>query len=280
MKRILPIFFLILGLFSCNKEDDLGESGLLPSNVEQNELDKYIYENFTKDYNIKIQYKWSPNEVEMGKELLPIQLDRVKPFCELLKTLWLEPYLIHGGKEFVQTVFPKQIVLVGSLNVDASGSGDTKGVTEGGKKVTLFALNVYDFKDKEQMRNLFLTIHHEFGHVMHQTKNYNESFKTITPDRVANWYLYKEEDAHKKGFVSAYSMESPDEDFCETLGHRITNSDETWKSKIQYLDDKGELIKIEQITKKVNNISDYMREKWSIELEKIRTEFQTRHQKL
>ncbi len=60
-------------------------------------------------------------------------------------------------------------------------------------------------------------MHHEFAHILHQTKNYDQSFKRISESFYigGDWIYASDEDAQKKGFITAYAQNEANEDFVE-----------------------------------------------------------------
>ena len=270
------IFTLLVSVFiACEKEEDLGKSELFVTLSEENEVDKYIKETFTKPYNMVIDYKWPGNEVDFSKELVPVTYEKVKPFCEMINNVWVKPYINLAGDVFVKKYFPKQLVLVGGNNYNSDGSV-TEAQAEGGKKITVFAVNKFEKildADTEELKkakiSLLLsqcrTLHHEFCHILHQTKEFDPAFKEISQSRyTSKWYDFKDAQANTWGFVSAYAMESPYEDFVETLAHMITRSKIDWDV---FVDSCGEGKEI--LRKKERYVVDYFEQKWGIDVYKL-----------
>jgi len=271
-KYIVILLFISVSFISCNKEEDLGESGLLPINVEKSALDEYLEDTFSDPYNMIIDYKWAGNEVNINKTLLPVQLEKVAPFCDLLHKLWIEPYELHVSGEFVKKYIPKQVVLVGSHNLNSDGT-NTYGIAEAGRKITLFSINHVDIKSKKVVLAEFSTLHHEFAHILHQTKNYDPSYKIITPDGyTSTWYDSSNKDARAKGFVTAYAMENPDEDFVEMIAHLIILTPSEWTDMLSEAGTDGAIL----IQLKEQKVAQYLSQKWNINIYELRDLVQQR----
>ncbi|TKG96531.1 hypothetical protein EYV94_04580 [Puteibacter caeruleilacunae] len=265
MKQIIIFLTLAVSLLGCSDDENLGESGLLPPNVEKNEIDDYIKATFTDPYNMVIDYKWPSNEVDNSKIILPIKYELVKPFCELLKNLWINPYVKHINDEFVKKYIPKQVILVGTPNYNADGTV-TEGIAEGGRKITIFSINSLNFKDKNMVRKQFGTMHHEFAHILHQTINYDETYQQITPrNYTLSWYDFNHQQAWERGYVTPYSMESPDEDFVEMYAHMLILTDEEWNDMLSY-----PKTDVEAIKRKEAIVADYMLENWNIDVYELK----------
>ena len=54
--------------------------GLGGNDEQKNELDKWLYENYTQAYNIEVKYKWNSYELNTTAQLVPIMERFVKTF--------------------------------------------------------------------------------------------------------------------------------------------------------------------------------------------------------
>lgn len=246
MKRI---YFLILiaaaltSLYSCEKEDKLrDESVVTIQKVYQNDLDKWIYENLTKPYNVEIKYKWDANEITNKFRVTPPSMEKTKEFLEAYLNLWIKPYeeesKAGGNPDFLYKYMPKLIVLVGTPAYNEDGTA-TMGLAEGGRKVTIFDIDKFgeanilpsDTPEKiiQKKRNALYTafhvLHHEFAHIMHQTKFYPDEFKEISKaDYTARWMDLNDAEAQTKGCITPYSLSNENEDFVEIVAGMIDRS--------------------------------------------------------
>lgn len=123
-----------------------------------------------------------------------------------------------AGANFIRSYSPKKYVLVGSPKYNPNTGTITLGEAEGGRKIVLYRLNWFDLKDRDLIQQIMKTVHHEFGHTLHQTILYPEEFKNITPGGyTTSWNNMSEEEALKLGYVSSYACAGPDEDFVEMI---------------------------------------------------------------
>ena len=273
------ICFLMLGVIlfgSCSRDEDLGESLIDTSTPELNETDQWVRDNFTIPYNIEVKYRFDDAEVDNGKVLTPPDLDMVKPFLEAMKTVWIDPYALYGGEDFVKMMVPKLLVLVGSHNYNKNGS-IILGQAENGRKVTIFDINYFDPADKTIMNRIFSTMQHEFGHILHQHVMYPLEYEKITPGYTTAWMNYHDSDALKMGFITAYSMNNPNDDFVEMIAKMLTKSREEWDKYVEsaYVSswdpDYELLLKqkeegIAKIRQKEEMVVNYFLQVWNIDL--------------
>ncbi|MCY1635993.1 zinc-binding metallopeptidase [Marinifilum sp. D737] len=273
------ICFLMLGVFlfgSCSNDEDLGESLIDTSTPELNETDQWIRENFTIPYNIEVKYRFDDAEVDNGKVLTPAKLEKVRPFLEAMKTVWIDPYAEYGGEDFVKMMVPKLLVLVGSHNYNKNGS-IILGQAENGRKVTIFDINYFDPANKTIMDRIFSTMQHEFGHILHQNVMYPLEYEKITPGYTTAWMNYGKSDALVMGFITAYSMNNPNDDFVEMIAKMLTKSREEWNKYVEsaYVSswdpDYELLLKqkeegIAKIRQKEEMVVNYFLQVWNIDL--------------
>lgn len=204
---------------ACSEDDlNLGQDiyGLGGTDEQQNELDYWLYENYTQPYNIEVKYKWNSHELNTTAQLVPIMERFVKPSMDMIQRVWFEPYKQMAGEKFLKEMTPKKIILVGSPEYNPDGS-KVLGQAEGARKITLFDGNSYNPGDADWIRSIMHTIEHEFAHILHQTKMYDPAFKTISAGdyNPTGWTSETEVSALLAGFYSAYAMSGVDEDFVE-----------------------------------------------------------------
>ena len=145
------------------------------------------------------------------------------------------------------------------------------GTAEGGMKVILYNVNNIDnyLNDPEQLNaSYFHVMHHEFTHVLHQTKPYDPDFEKITESDYigSQWAETADTTANKKGFVTAYAMDQPDEDFAETISCYITNDQTWWDHLLKGAGEKGASL----ITQKFEIAKTYLRDSWNIDINQLR----------
>ncbi len=275
MKKIVIYIFTALLFISCEKNEDLGASLIDTSTPELSDLDVWIRENFTTPYNIEIKYNWDDSEVDNGKVLSPPRLEKVKPFLEAVLKIWINPYKEVAGEDFVKRFVPKQIVLIGSQNINAEGT-TVLGEAEGGRKISIYNINGFSTKTKDDIRKQFHTMHHEFAHIMHQTIMYPAEFKEITSGGYSGtWFNTSADQALKSGFITPYASSSPSEDFVEIIATILTNSlDEYIDILAKTPDDDGDNSTLPKgyqlILKKQHYVVNYFSQIWKINIFELR----------
>lgn len=236
--QLLKYYFgliLIAFFFSCSEEDFIPNQNILGlggDETAQTEVDDWIYENLIQPYNIDVKYKWDQSELDLNKTMVPIKEDLVVPVMRMIKKVWIEPYETLVGSSFVRQLAPKRYVLVGSPRYNTNGT-ITVGEAEGGKKITIFRLNWFSETDKELIQEIMKTVHHEFGHTMHQTIMYPTDFKMLTPaGYTSSWNNTDDEEAIKLAFISKYARSGPDEDFVEMIARIAVYGPEWYEVRV------------------------------------------------
>jgi substrate import-associated zinc metallohydrolase lipoprotein len=227
--KFLLIFLLgSVAFFSCRKEDPLvvdDISGLGGDTWAQTALDKWLYDTLVVPYNIATKYKWDQSELDLNKNIVPPKEEKVIPVMRSVKRVWMEPYILQAGELFFKRYSPKLFVLAGSANWNMDGS-ITLGTAEGGRKIVLYLLN--DFKNKTMpgyvladsavLKQMFHVIHHEFTHILDQTIRRPVEFDNVTNGfYTADWINTDDYSARQDGYVTAYALSSPTEDFAEMV---------------------------------------------------------------
>lgn len=214
---------LALTTYSCREKEEIANDinipGLGGTDEVKNELDKWLFDTYTKTYNIEVVYRWDASQMQgsITSQLVPIKAELVQPMMDIISKVWFEPYLKAAGATFLKEMAPKKIVLVGSPEYQ---SGAIKlGQAEGGRKILLLNANNFDPSNDAGLRQYLHTIEHEFAHILHQTKLFDKSFETISGRYYdpAGWKAVTNNDAYKLGFLRNYAMSGKDEDFAEML---------------------------------------------------------------
>lgn len=70
----------------------------------------------------------------------------------------------------------------------------------------------------------FRTMHHEFGHILHQTKSYPTEFNLLSTGRYdeSSWQSKQPGYVASLGFVTPYASSQAREDFAETIANYLT----------------------------------------------------------
>ncbi|GGC01608.1 zinc-binding metallopeptidase [Dyadobacter sediminis] len=234
--KIPGLFFaalLMSFVLSGCKEEEIGEvddiSGLGGVEWAQGPLDKWILDSLVMPYNISAKYKWDQFEFgNITKNLVPPDEAQVVPLLSAIKRGWAAPYVEEAGKVFFNKYSPKFFILSGSNEFNTNGTV-TLGTAEGGRKVILYGVNLFKVKGMPEYNAVrdssfvkqwfFQTIHHEFGHILHQTVLYPVEYKSISAGvyQGGNWINWDDAYARRNGFITAYSSSSFDEDFVEMI---------------------------------------------------------------
>lgn len=227
--KISLLFCLLTILGSCGKDDDLGNVDNIPGlggdTWAPGPIDIWIRDSLTVPYNIAAKYKWDQGELDFNRTLVPPKEEKIIPVLSAIRKVWINNYVAVAGELFMKRYSPKFFVLVGSASYNPDGT-ITLGTAEGGRKILLYVLNDFRIKgmsdylpqDSLNVKEMFHTIEHEFGHILHQTVLYAPDFKRISVGMyTANWNNISDAEARADGFVTAYAMSAPDEDFVEMI---------------------------------------------------------------
>ncbi|UII23174.1 zinc-binding metallopeptidase [Fulvivirga ligni] len=276
-KYIIYAVAIILSATSCDDpyNDSLnGDAEYVNNdpNQEPTELDNWLATNFTSPFNIEVKYRWDASELNINKTLVPPEASKVQGVMEVVRKVWIDPYISLAGDAFIKTYSPKQFMLVGSPEYNFDGTIKL-GTAEGGRKVVLYVVNSFEQTDQYSVKQLIHTIEHEFGHILHQTNSYPSEFKEITPgDYTANWNLVSLQEARARGFITSYSMLSPDEDFVEMISMMLVEGKEAYEAILECeTGAAGRAI----LRKKEELVVKYFAETYGIDFYQLQTEVQS-----
>ncbi len=280
MKRIA--YNIAAGLLCCTlataltgcQDDELSSQSVMTDDGLQyhDPFDDWLYMNYTVPYNIRLKYHMEDIESEYEYTLAPADYDKAVKVAHIFKYTWLEAYDEICGVDFTRRYVPKVMHLVGSAAYARNGT-IMMGQAEGGMKITLYAVN------QLQLNHTFLdlyfhTIHHEFAHILHQTKDYPPDFEKISEGRYVSgdWYLETDQHALQTGFVSAYAMSEPREDIAELTAEYITHDADYWQKLMSNAGQQGAAI----IGMKLDILRAYMLSAWNIDIDELRDIIQRR----
>ena len=289
MKKIASYLCIILLAIGCKKSENLGSvddiPGLGGDTWVKGPIDNWVYDNLTKPFNISVKYKWDQFELELNKDLVPPDETKIVPVMEAVKKVWIDTYIAEAGDVFIKNYCPKFFVLCGSASWNTDGT-ITLGTAEGGRKIVLYVLNDFRTKamadytpsDSETVKQLFHTIEHEFGHILHQNVLYPEDFKRITPGfYTANWNNVSDNAARRDGFVTAYAMSAPDEDFVEMIAMMLIEGRAGFDKIVNAIPSGTSINGITQadaiakLRKKEAMVVAYYKDVWSIDFYSLQT---------
>ncbi len=266
---------LMAGFTSCDNDNDLDSKSIFAQDsltVKKNKFDAWISQNYVSDYNVNLLYRYEDIETNHDYTLAPADMEKAEKLAKIVKYCWLEAYDAVAGINFTRTYVPKTLQMIGSGAYESNGTV-VLGTAEGGMKVTLYFVNELAMDADFLNEYYFKTMHHEFAHILHQTKNYDPAYDRITESDYVqgDWYQIGEEEALSKGFITPYAMSEPREDIAEMTAMYIVTAPSEWEARLEAA---GEgRAKIEQ---KLGIVKKYMQDSWNINLDDLRDEVQSR----
>ena len=261
--------------FSCFEET--GEDIIVVRQKAKTPFDYWLDTNYVAPYNIQYLYRFEDKESDMNYYTVPAEYNKAVTLAHLVKCLCLEAYDEVGGIAFTRANFPKMIFTIGQWEYRNNGTF-ILGTAEGGKKILLAGVNELDqhIGSPEDMNEYYLkTIHHEFTHILNQTKEYSASFKQITgTGYVADSWSKAPYDTDNlsRGYISPYSQYDDKEDFAEMLSMYICHSPRQWDEWMGQAGPTG----VQLLTAKLNVVRQYMQKSWKIDIDQLRDALQRR----
>lgn len=277
-KYIIYIFVAILfaTLFSACAEDGLSnDSVITEAQRKQNDFDRWIEKHYIAPYNIDFKYRMEDIESDPDYNLVPASYTKSVQLAKLVEFLCLNVYdEVTGDKQFIRSYFPKMIHLVGSPAYKNNGTM-VLGTAEGGLKITLYNVNNVNVGNIADLNYFyFKTIHHEFAHILHQTRPYPVAFKEISGSKYVkdSWSTawgdpnLADANALKAGFITPYASSGVDEDFVELIATYVTSTAAVWANRLKTAGTAGAAI----INPKFEIVYNYLNETWNIDLDVLR----------
>lgn len=249
--RILVMTLLAVLTFTACSNDDLNsESIFVNGSSSTSSFDQWLVKNYTDPYNIKVLYRYNDLETDNGYNVSPADTAKAKALAIAIKHVWLGAYDEVAGPDFLKQYSPRVFQFLGSPEYNSQGE-IILGTAEGGVKITLFNVNALQpdnpYIDQESAFPnhtsnpmdmnywFFHTMHHEFCHILTQTKNYSTEFRAISAGKyqTTNWINVKDAAAPAMGFVTGYGSSEYNEDFAEIYSTYITKTPEAWEKILQ-----------------------------------------------
>ena len=248
MRDYLPLclFALLPLLASCSKDDDFDDSSFdtniaaIDDKEATAPFDKWLYDNFVVPYNTEIQYRFNFPASNLSFQLSPADYKKSQLLAHYIKYLFYDVYTLYGGDDFMKKYGPRIFHFIGSAAYSPTTGTETLGYASAGVKITLINVNnmklwtpesEYNSSDMELLnKDQFHTMHHEFSHILHQTKSYPVSFGQVTPGSYdpITWQERDSVLSHSLGYLTQYGSSASYEDFVETLSCTITDTDCRW----------------------------------------------------
>ncbi|MDR0938769.1 MAG: putative zinc-binding metallopeptidase [Mediterranea sp.] len=285
IKWLLALFSLIV-LYACG-EDKLDSNSIFKNDesTAPTALDRWLVPNYLLNYNIDFKYKYDNREADITYNLVPAEYDKAVALAILMKHVWLDAYVEVAGVEFLRTYCPRIMQLIGSAAYNAQGS-EVLGTAEGGLKITLYKVNIIDINNpivdvdspfpntasNDMNYWFFHTMHHEFAHILQQTKDYDPDFDLISAGnyRSSDWVNLDDPEAPQYGFVSGYASGQASEDMVEVISIYVTHTEEAWQkllaAGVVNGDDSGK----QTILRKLAYVREYLSTSWSIDIDRLR----------
>ncbi len=261
----------LFGAVACQDEALNPESVIKTQKYEKNAFDKWLEVNYVNPYNIDFKYRFEMNESDMNYYTVPAPLESSIMMAHLVKYLCIDTYDEVAGLDFTRAYFPKMFFLIGEFEYRNNGTM-ILGTAEGGKKILLSGLNYLPMmvKSADDLNHYYIkTIHHEFTHILNQTKDFPTDYKLITGTGYVSdsWSTapYNVEYL-KNGFITDYAQYSESEDFAEMLSTYIINPQEYWDSLLKAAGTDGS----KSINAKLDIVRGYMKDSWNVDIDVLR----------
>ncbi|GEO03307.1 hypothetical protein AAE02nite_09710 [Adhaeribacter aerolatus] len=270
--KILAVFLGFSLLTACTEKENLDTDlvGLGGETWVKGPVDNWLDQNYVSPYNIEVKYRFDRYELALGRVLSPPREDKVIPVMETIKSTWIEPYNLEAGPNFIKKLSPKQFVLVGSASYNSNGT-ITLGTAEGGRKIVLYVVNDFDKKQKDEVKQMLHTIHHEFGHILHQTIMYPEEYKRVTTDYTASWNDFSLAEARSRGYITEYARSNPDDDFVEMISIMLIEGRTGFNNIVSSAPETARPL----LRRKEELVVRYFKEAWNIDFYALQTRTQT-----
>ena len=116
----------------------------------------------------------------------------------------------------------------------------------------------------------FQTMHHEFAHILHQTKDYPVEYNSLSEGHYSpsGWNnRHNMSDYAPFGFVTAYGSSQPVEDIAEVTACLLTWTQDQWDTLQTGAGEEGWSI----IQQKITIVKNYMKESYGIDMDELRS---------
>lgn len=277
-----------LAILSCSKDEEPKQPSIFANDAKElSEFDQWLKANYQDPYNIRVIYRYQDYETDQTYNVVPAKMENVKALAIMMKHIWIDAYAETVSEEFVKSYSPRIFQFIGSAEYRSDGAM-VLGTAEGGLKITMFRLNAMDVDhifidsispfpnaaaDPIDMNFWFFhTMHHEFLHILQQTKSYPTDFNLISAGKyhASDWINVKDEEAPLEGFVTGYASGEAREDMAEIYATYVTHTPEAWEKVLKAGENGSDKSGREAIEKKLDIIKEYMRSSWGYEIDSLR----------
>lgn len=277
INRALTLLATLPLAFSCAEQPLDPNSIITVDSYEKNAFDLWLDANYVYPYNIEFKYRYENNETDLNYYSVPAAYDNAIIMAHLVKYLCIDSYDEVAGVTFTRTYFPKEFFLMGEWEYKNNGVY-TLGTAEGGKKIILMGINYLPrYMDTAEHLNYYYlkTIHHEFTHILNQTKDFPVTFSQVS-GASEDGYLADSWNASdyagdylQRGFITRYAQQSDREDFAECMAKYVTNDAAWWEATLA--EAKGaEKDGSAKLATKMGIVKSYMQETFNINLDDLR----------
>ena len=294
-KKYIYIASVVLGMgvtmTACSDDDldptsifDTTEDTLDPTSPTY-QLDKFCEDSLRVPYNCALYYRMKDVMTDKSYNLVPAKYENSVDLAVLCKYLWFDIYdKVVPDKDFMKKYGPRIIHFIGSSAINAANGTEVLGLAESGIKISLYKLNAMNVNSVADLNDrYFHTMHHEFAHVLHQTKTYPKEFDQLSVGHydALGWQTRTTAEVASLGFTTPYASSQAREDFAETISNYITMTDAEWSNLMtlagqnyQGTDDgvDGQAI----LERKVEIARNWLRDSWGTDLDALREEVQRR----
>lgn len=265
----------LITLTSCS-EDALDDTTVVKDSTRpKTAFDLWLHKNYVETYNINLKYRLEDMETDFTYTLAPADLSNSVKLAHIVLHTWLQAYDEVAGIDFTRQLAPKVFQFVGSPAFETDNRY-MMGQAEGGMKITLFDVNELKITRSFLNNSYFQSIHHEFTHILTQTKDYDTDYQKISEGlyEPASWYASGKTESYalQRGFISTYAMKEYNEDFAETMAFYLVYTPAEWQQKMTTAGTDGAAI----ILQKLQMIRSYMQTTWNIDIDDLRTVIQRR----
>ena len=274
---VLSALVLLPATYSCSEAPLDPNSVITVDNYVKNAFDLWLDANYVYPYNIEFKYRYENNETDLNYYSVPASYDNSIVMAHLVKYLCIDSYDEVAGVTFTRTYFPKEFFLMGEWEYKNNGVY-TLGTAEGGKKIILMGINYLPkyMTTAENLNYYYLkTIHHEFTHILNQTKDFPGTFSQVS-GASEDGYLADSWNASdyagdylQRGFITRYAQHSDREDFAECMSKYVTNDAAWWEATLaeaKGADKDGSA----KLSTKMGIVKSYMAETFNIDLDALR----------
>jgi substrate import-associated zinc metallohydrolase lipoprotein len=287
------IYYLLLAciltsVFVACEKDDPSQPSIFANDtkIDSTAFDRWLSKTYNP-YNIRIIYRYQDYETDQTYNVIPAKMENVIALAKMMKHIWVDAYAEVAGIDFIKSYSPRIFQFIGSAEYRSDGAM-VLGTAEGGLKITMFRVNAMDVNNIyidsispfpnsaavpiDMNYWFFHTMHHEFLHILQQTKSYSTDFNLVSAGKyhANDWINVKDEEAPLEGFVTGYASGESREDMAEIYATYVTHTPEAWEKVLKAGENGDDKSGREAIEKKLDLIKEYTKTSWGFELDTLR----------